>query len=80
MSQFLIKMILKWEIFFFVKSWAIVPKGTSKKKICLGTFFGSVLTIFISYSGSVIIFSEQVIDTAKLYMLHNCFIIVFAYQ
>ena len=40
-----IKGIVKWEIFFFVKSWAIVPRGTAKKKICLRTFFGSVLTI-----------------------------------
>ena len=46
--------------FLFVKSWAIVPRGTRKKKIWLGTFFGSVLTIFISFSGSVIVFSGLV--------------------
>ena len=62
--------------FFFIKSLAIVPRGTSKKKIWLGTFFGSVLTIFISFSGSVIVFSGLVIDTADSYMLqkfHNFF-------
>ena len=67
---------VKWEIFFFVKSWAIVPRGTSKKKIWPRRFFGSVLTIFISFSGSVIVFSGLVIDTADSYMLqqfHNCF-------
>ena len=57
-----IKGIVKWEI--FIKSWAIVPKGTSKKKIWLGTYFGSVLTIFMSFSGSVIVLSGLVIDTA----------------
>ena len=69
------KEIGKWTIFFFVKSWAIVPRGASKKKIWLGTFFKSVLTIFISFSRSVIVFSGLVIDTADSYMLqqfHNC--------
>ena len=59
--------------YFFVKSWAIVPRGTSKKR--LGTFFKSVLIIFISFSGPVIVFCGLVIDTADLYMLkqfHNC--------
>ena len=31
----LFKGIVKWEICFFVKSWAIVPRGTSNKKIGL---------------------------------------------
>ena len=55
--------------FFFLKSWAIVPnRGKSKKKIWLGTFFWSNLTIFISFSGSVNVFSELVIDTGDSYM------------
>ena len=62
-----LKGIVKWKIFFFVKSWAIVPRGTIKKKIWLGTFFGSVLTISISFSGSVIVFSGLVIDTPDSY-------------
>ena len=45
-----LKVIVKREIFFFVKSWAIVPKGKSKKKIWLGTYFVSILTIFNSFS------------------------------
>ena len=28
----ILKRFVKWEIFFFVKSWAIVPRGMSKKK------------------------------------------------
>ena len=36
--------------FVFLKSWAIVPRGTTKQKIWLGTFSGSVLIIFISFS------------------------------
>jgi len=61
---------------FFVKSLAIVPRGTSKKEIWHGIFFGSVLAIFVSLSGSVTVFSGLVIDTADSYMLkqfHNCF-------
>ena len=73
-----LKGIVKWEIFFSrkSKSWAIVPRGTNKKKIWLGTFFGSVLIICIYFSGSVIVFSGLVIDTADSYILqqfHNCF-------
>ena len=49
--------------FFSMKSWAIVSRGTSKMKIWLGTFFGSVLTIFITFSGSLFVFSGLVIDT-----------------
>ena len=33
--------------------------------------FGSVLTIFISFSGSVIVYSGLVIDTMDSYLLHN---------
>ena len=57
-------------------NWAIEPRGKSKNKIWLGTFFGSVLTIFISFSGSETVFSRLVIDIADSYMLqqfHNCF-------
>ena len=54
-----LKGIVKWEIFF--------RRGTSKKKILLGTFLGSVLTIFISFSGSIIFFSGLVIDIPDSY-------------
>jgi len=52
---------------FFVESLAIVPRATSKKEIWHGIFFGSVLAIFVSFSGSVIVFSGLVIDTADSY-------------
>ena len=42
---------------FFVKNWVIELRWTSQKIFWLGTFFGSVLTIFISFSGSVLVYS-----------------------
>ena len=52
--------------FFFRKK--LGTRGTSKKKIWLGTFFKSVLTIFISFSGLVI----DTVDSYMLQQFHNC--------
>jgi len=56
-----------------VRSWSILPRGTSKNRIWLGTFFGSVFTIFISFSGSVIVFIGLVNDTADSYSRGSVF-------
>ena len=62
-----LKGIVKLE-FFFHKKVGNCTLMNAQKKIWLGTFFGSVLTIFISFSGSVIVYSGLVIDTVDSYM------------
>ena len=67
---------LKWE-FFFVKSWAIVHRLTSKKNILAWDLFWVCFDPFYFFHGSVIFYSGLFIDSAYIVQqFHNCFRVI----